>query len=105
MKKKNLSAKKKIHNFYIYKQKNPKIRKIYYEFKKNIEKNFDNKLCVAISGGPDRMSLAFLDKYYSIQKKTKFFYCIVDHKLRSESTKEAKITKERLRIIHRIICV
>jgi len=97
MKKRNLSAKKKIHNFFLKKLKNPKIKKIYLEFKKNIDLQNSKKLCIAISGGPDSMSLAFLAKYYSIQKKTKFFYCIVDHKLRSESTKEAKITKERLK--------
>ena len=32
MKKRNLSAKKKIHNFYLDKLKNPRIKKIYLEF-------------------------------------------------------------------------
>ena len=42
MKKKNTSAKKKIPNFYFNKLKNRKIKKIYLEFKKNINE-FSNK--------------------------------------------------------------
>ena len=38
MKKTNLSAKKRIHNFYLGKLKNPRIKKIYSEFEKNIRK-------------------------------------------------------------------
>ena len=36
MKKKNLSAKKKIHNFYLKKLEDPRIRKIYLNFKKKL---------------------------------------------------------------------
>ena len=53
MKKTNTSAKKKIPNFYLNKLKNPKIKKIYLEFKKNIIEFSDKKFCVAVSGGPD----------------------------------------------------
>ena len=38
MKKRNLSAKKRIHNFYLRNLKNSKIKKIYSKFKKNLDK-------------------------------------------------------------------
>ena len=37
MKKRNLSAKKKIHNFFLNKLKNPRIKSIYSEFKKKAD--------------------------------------------------------------------
>ncbi len=97
MKRKNLSAKKKIHNFYLNKLNNPLIKKIYLKFKKNLESLNENKLCISVSGGPDSMALAFLSKCYSIQKKINCYYYIVDHKLRAESTIEAKLVKRQLK--------
>ena len=44
-------------------------------------------MVAAISGGSDSMALAFLTKCYSIEKNCKFFYFIVDHRLRDDSTK------------------
>jgi len=99
MKKRNLSAKKKIHNFLVNKIKDLKIRKVYSVFEKNIDTNFSKNICVAVSGGPDSMALVFLAKYYSIKKDVNFFYYIVDHKLRIESTEEAKLTKKELKKI------
>ena len=55
------------------------------------------KICLAISGGSDSMALAFLSKCHSIQKKKKYFYIVVDHKLRKESSYEAKLTKKELK--------
>jgi len=97
MKKRNLSAKKKIHNYYFRKLNNPRIKKIYLEFAKNIEKNTLKKFGVAISGGSDSMALAFLAKCYSINKNLNYSYFTVDHKLRSESTKEALQIKKILK--------
>jgi len=84
----NLSAKNKIPKLLNLKLKNKRIRQIYREFSKsfNIEKNF----IVAVSGGPDSLALAFLSKIYSIKKKLIVKFYIVDHKLRPESTNEAK---------------
>ena len=97
MKKRNLSAEKKIHNFYLKKLNDEKISKIYSEFKKNLDNQNQKKICLAISGGSDSMALAFLSKCHSIQKKKKYFYIVVDHKLRKESSYEAKLTKEKLK--------
>jgi len=103
MKKTNLSAKKKIHNFYLGKLKNPKIKKIYSEFEKNIRKYNLQKFSIAVSGGTDSMALTFLAKCHSIKKNINYHYFTVDHKLRSNSTKEAMKTKKQLKK-HGVIC-
>ena len=97
MKKRNLSAKKKIHNFYLDKLKNPRIKKIYLEFEKNIGEYNSKKFSVAVSGGLDSMALAFLAKCYSLRKNIDYFYFTVDHKLRTASTKEAIQIKKKLK--------
>ena len=76
MKKKNLSAKKKIHNFYSKKLEDPKIKKIYLKFKKKLSKYISNNFCVAVSGGADSIALSFLAKCYSLEKKKKFIFLL-----------------------------
>jgi len=97
MKKRNLSAKKKIHNFYLEKLNNPKIKRIYIEFEKNLRKFNLSKFSIAVSGGEDSMALAFLAKCHSIKKNLNYLYFTVDHKLRPTSTKEAFQTKQKLK--------
>ena len=91
---KNLSVKIKIPRVLKNKFNNKKISQIYEKFAKSvsINKNF----IVAVSGGPDSLALAFLSKIYSIQKNLKAKFYIIDHKLRSESTDEAKYVKKIL---------
>ena len=62
------------------------------------EKEFaiEDKFAVAVSGGPDSMALAFLTKIYSLKNRIDVKYFIVDHKLRKNSTKEAKQVKKTL---------
>ena len=64
------------------------VTKIYKIFEKNI--NGLDKSLVAVSGGPDSLSLAFLAKCYSIKNSVNFRYVLVDHKLRKDSSLEAK---------------
>ncbi len=97
MKKKNLSVKKKIHNFYSKRLDDPRIKKIYLKFKKNLSKQITNSLCVAVSGGLDSMALSFLTKCYSIENNIKVYFFIVDHKLRKNSTIEANLVKKKLK--------
>ena len=97
MKKKNLNAKKKIHNFYLKKKNDPKIKKIYLNFKKKLIKHSVKNFCVSVSGGADSMALSFLAKCYSLEKKKKVFFYIVEHKLRNNSTQEAKLVKKKLK--------
>ena len=97
MKKRNLNAKKKIHNFYFEKLKDKRIKKIYLVFKKNLCKNYQSKFGVAISGGSDSMALAFLAKCHSIANNQNYYYFSVDHKIRLNSTNEANQTKNKLK--------
>ena len=87
---KNLSA--KIPKLFKNKLSNKKISQIYKKFEKSL--NINKDFAVAVSGGPDSLALAFLAKIYSIKKKLNSKYFIVDHRLRLNSTEEAKnVTK------------
>jgi len=89
MKKKSLSVKKKVHNLILSHLNDPKILKIFSIFKGNLD--IKNKFSVALSGGPDSMSLAFLAKCFSIINKVNVKFYLVNHKLRKDSSTEAKI--------------
>ena len=84
---KNLNA-IKIPKILKEKLSNKKINRLYDTF----EKEFDiqNSFITAVSGGPDSLALAFLTKIYSIKNNVNNNYYIVDHKLRKESTQEAR---------------
>jgi tRNA(Ile)-lysidine synthase len=88
---KNLSVTKKTLKLL----KNKKINQIYKSFEKSL--NINENFIVAVSGGPDSLALAFLSKIYSIKRKLVSKFFIVDHKLRSNSTKEARIVKKILK--------
>ena len=98
MKKKNLSVKKKIHNFYFKKLEDPRIKRIYINFKKKLTSNISSSFCVAVSGGVDSMALSFLAKCYSLENNKKVYFFIVDHKLRKNSTIEANLVKKKLKL-------
>ena len=92
---KNLSVKIKIPKFFRDKLKHKEVNLIYKRFEKslNIIENFG----VAVSGGPDSLALAFLAKIYSLKRGISPKFFIVDHKLRPESTTEAKAVQKILR--------
>tara|TARA_X000000368_G_scaffold393058_1_gene358449 strand:- start:424 stop:1449 length:1026 start_codon:yes stop_codon:yes gene_type:complete len=73
---------------------NKKINRISSSFNKDF--NIKDRFIVAVSGGPDSLALAFLTKIYSIKNKVNCKYFIVDHKLRKESTFEARKVKKIL---------
>ena len=64
------------------------------EFIKNIEKKYtfekNPSVAVAVSGGPDSMSLLFLANTFIKYKKGKLMALIVDHRIRKNSKEEAK---------------
>ena len=62
MKKKSLTAKKKIHNSILKYLTNQKILKIYKEFKNSL--NINNNFAVAVSGGPDSLSSIFIKMFF-----------------------------------------
>ncbi len=92
---KNLNASKKTHKFLLNQLKDKQTSKIYKKFQKNLKLN--ENFIVAVSGGPDSLALCFLSKIYSIKKHLKVKYLHVDHKLRNNSTKEAKFVKSLLK--------
>ncbi len=87
---KNLSVQSKKHK--------KKFLKIYNEFASSLKVKED--LAVAVSGGPDSLALAYLVKCYSLKNKIKVQYYIVNHKLRKESSFEAKTVKKVLKRIN-----
>ena len=93
MKKKSLSAQKINLKF-----KNKNIKDIIKYFEKILDKK--QQYAVAVSGGPDSLALAFLTKYFSKKFNTKFYYYLVDHKLRSGSDIEAKNVQKLLKKIN-----
>ena len=90
---KNLNAIKTPKNL-ISKLSNKKIKKLFKLFEKNFK--VKERFAVAISGGPDSLALAFLTKVFSDKNNLICKYFIVDHKLRHESTNEAKKVKKIL---------
>ena len=92
---KNSNAIIKIPKLLQNKLNNKRINKIYKRFEKSLKIN--ENFIVAVSGGPDSLALAFLSKIYSIKNNLKSLFVIVDHKLRNESTIEAKNVKKFLK--------
>ena len=92
---KNLIASSKTHKLLLNKLKDKRTRQIYNKFEKylNINENF----AVAVSGGPDSLALSFLAKIYSIKNLLNVKYFIIDHKLRNNSTLEAKNVQKQLK--------
>ena len=70
----------------------------YIDFKKKLESVKSKTFLVAISGGPDSLALAALSKAYNYEKKLKFYYALVDHKIRKNSTLEANAVKKLLKL-------
>ena len=95
MNQKSLSVKNKNHKKILIYLKDKKILKIFKEFESKI--NTRDKLAVAVSGGPDSLSLAFLARCFSLKHNIEVKYFIVDHKLRKESTYEAYEVKRILK--------
>ena len=92
---KNSNVSKKTHRFLLNKLKDRRALRIYKKFegKLSINKNF----IVAVSGGPDSLALSYLSKIYSIKNSLDVKYFIVDHKLRKNSSLEAKYVKKKLK--------
>ena len=66
------------------------LAKVYLNFKKNIDVFKKKTFLVAVSGGPDSLALVALTKAYQFEKKSEFFYVLINHNIRKNSSKEAK---------------
>ncbi len=92
---KNLNVPSKTHKFLLEKLKDKRTLQIYKKFEDNL--NINKNFIVAVSGGPDSLALSFLTKIYSIKKSLDVQYLIVDHRLRNDSTSEAKNVQKNLK--------
>ncbi|MBO6492815.1 MAG: tRNA lysidine(34) synthetase TilS, partial [Pelagibacteraceae bacterium] len=103
MKKKNSTARRKRVKFDNKHLNDPKIKKLYLTFKKQLYSQINNeKFCIGVSGGPDSLALAFLCKIFSKEFNSKFIALIIDHNLRKQSGIEARkvkiiLTKHKIR--------
>ena len=106
MKRKSLSATKKTPNFYITKLKDPQVRKLYNLFSNNLASMdlTNKKIMVGVSGGADSLAVLFFSQCYALKHHTKLYPVIIDHKLRKESTIEAKNLKYKLKQNFKINC-
>ena len=95
MSQKNLNVQNKTHKFLLDKLKDKRTLRIYKKFKKNFQ--IKKSAIVAVSGGPDSLALSFLTKIYSLKKSLDVKYFIVDHRLRKNSTTEAKSVQKLLK--------
>jgi tRNA(Ile)-lysidine synthase len=91
----NLNVSKKTHNFLLDKLKDSRTLQIYKKFESNL--SIKDSFIIAVSGGPDSLALSFLAKIYSIKKSIAIKYFLVDHKLRKNSTLEARSVQKKLK--------
>tara|TARA_Y100000741_G_scaffold95585_1_gene71023 strand:- start:215 stop:1249 length:1035 start_codon:yes stop_codon:yes gene_type:complete len=91
---KNLNVPSKTHRYLLNKLKDKRTYQIYKRFESSLKLN--QNFIVAVSGGPDSLALSFLTKIYSIKNSLIAKYLIIDHKLRHDSSKEAKLVKTLL---------
>ncbi len=94
MKKKNSTAQQKKVKFDNKHLNDPKIKKVYLTFKKQLYSKIKNeKFCIGVSGGPDSLALTFLCKIFSKEFNCKYVALIIDHNLRKQSGIEAQKVK------------
>ena len=92
---KNLNVSSKTHKNLLNKLRDKRLFQIYRKFENTSKLNQD--FIVGVSGGPDSLALCFLTKIYSIKKSLNAYYYIIDHKLRKNSSTEAKSVKNLLK--------
>ena len=106
MKRKSLSVTKKTLNFYLSKLKDPQVKRLYKVFSNDLDylKICNQKIMVGVSGGADSLSLLFFSQCYALKNNSKLYPVIIDHKLREESTSEAKNLKHKIKKNFKINC-
>ena len=77
---------------------NEELYKIFQNFKTKINKYKKKSFVIAVSGGSDSLALVALTKFYEKEESTKNFkYVLINHNIRKNSAKEAKIIKDLLK--------
>ena len=93
MKRKSLTAKNKVHKKILNHLKDKKFKKIYKNFEQFLKASEINTFVVSLSGGSDSLALAYFSKCYQILNNKKVYYVHIDHKIRKNSSKEARALK------------
>ena len=96
MKRKSLTVKNKVHKKILGHLNNKEFKKIYKKFEEFLELRKIKTFVVSLSGGPDSLALAYFSKCFQILNNKKVYYVHVDHKLRKNSSEEAKKLKNFL---------
>lgn len=88
-----MTAKNKVNNKILRYLKDKELSKIYKNFDKFLKDREINSFTVSLSGGPDSLALAYFSKCFQLINNKKVYYVHIDHKIRKNSTKEAKYLK------------
>ncbi|MDA9744241.1 tRNA lysidine(34) synthetase TilS [Candidatus Pelagibacter sp.] len=88
-----MTAKNKVNNKILSHLKDKELSKIYKNFNKFLKDREINSFTVSLSGGPDSLALAYFSKCFELINNKKVYYVHIDHKIRKNSTKEAKDLK------------
>ena len=88
-----MTAKNKVNNKILSHLKDKELSKIYKNFDKFLKDREINSFTVSLSGGPDSLALAYFSKCFQLINNKKVYYVHIDHKIRKNSTKEAKDLK------------
>ena len=73
------------------------LSKVFQNFKSKLDKLNKKNYLVAVSGGPDSLALVALSKAYAVHKNSKFYFVLVDHRIRKNSALEAKKVQNLLK--------
>ena len=93
MKRKSLTVKNKVHKKILSHLNNEEFKKIYKNFELFLKKRKINSFVVSLSGGSDSLALTYFSKCFQILNNKKVYYAHIDHKIRKNSSKEAKDLK------------
>ena len=92
-----MTVKNKANNKFLDNLNNKEFKKIYNNFVNFLKKRKINSFVVALSGGSDSLALAYFSKCYQILNDKKVYYVHIDHKIRKNSSKEAKDLKHMIK--------
>ena len=93
MKRKSLTVKNKVHKKILGHLNNKEFKKIYKKFEEFLNFRKINAFVVSLSGGSDSLALAYFSKCFQILNNKKVYYVHIDHKIRKNSSKEARDLK------------
>ena len=88
-----MTAKNKVNNKILSHLNDKELSKTYKNFEKFLKDREINSFTVSLSGGPDSLALAYFSKCFQLINNKKVYYVHIDHKIRKNSTKEAKDLK------------